>query len=170
MAVWRSEGGQLDNAGFRRIIRELRLPRRTGVAELCAAVGDRLGRPVRLRRAELPPELPSGLVLVTGTAFVVFLDALADPWLQDGIACHELAHLLLGHHLEPLTDPEASRRILPTLEPGTVDRALTRTCYDEDSERAAEALGTALFGRLNPWVPGSGEAVIDRIERALGSG
>ncbi|WP_189080606.1 hypothetical protein [Mangrovihabitans endophyticus] len=166
----------MNKGQFRRLVRDLELPRRVDVAGLCAAVGRRLGRPVVVRSAHLPPDLPSGLVIVTSAHFVIFLDALADSWLQDGIVCHELAHLLLGHHVEPVTDPDATRRILPTLDPDTVLRALGRTCYDESSEHDAEALGTALFSLLNPWprddargVPRGDPDVIERIERALGS-
>lgn len=157
------------NARFRRIVAELGLPRGAGAGELCAAVGDRLERPVLLRRADLPPDLPSGLVVETRTAFVIFLDALASPWLQDGIVCHEVAHLLLGHHLVP----GVTRAFVPTIDPDSVVRALARTCYERSYEREAEALGTVLFARLNPWpeaLPAAREsAVIDRIARALGS-
>ncbi|ASW57092.1 hypothetical protein CIK06_27535 [Plantactinospora sp. KBS50] len=166
-----------------RLVDGLGLPRHPDVAQVCAAVGARTDRPVRLTRLEMPPDLPSGVVVVTPSTLGIFVDALAEPWLQDGIACHELAHLLLGHHLRPLDDPEMTRRVLPTIEPWAArqalgapePRTLARTCYDGSMEREAEMLGTELFGRLSPWpaeqtwdVPARSARVITRIERALG--
>ncbi|NJC71918.1 hypothetical protein HC031_19675 [Planosporangium thailandense] len=170
---------------YARIVKDLRLPRRLTIDRLCQIVGSHLGSPIQLRRVEMPPDLPSGVVVVTPNVLGVFVDALAQPWLQDGIACHELAHLLLGHHLTPLTDTDATQRILPTIEPWAVEQALTapvertlaRTCYDGVPEREAEVLGTEMFGHLNPWpaeqtwdVPAQAAHVIRNIERALGDG
>jgi hypothetical protein len=99
------------------------------------------------------------------------------------VLCHELAHLVHGHHLLELDDPEAIRRLLPTLDPAAVratlvepvEGTLARTCFEGAAEREAEELGTELFELLNPWrgeqrwdVPEGAAGVITRIERALG--
>jgi hypothetical protein len=164
------------------LMHELNLARKIDMRTLCRVVGERLNRPVRLLRVEMPPELPSGLVVVADSQFTILVDSLAHPFLQDGIACHELAHLLLNHHVNDRGDDAASRLMLPTLQPWAVEhglrgveQALARTCYDDRAERDAEILGTELFSRLNPWpaeqtwdVPPDAARVITQIERALG--
>ncbi|WP_432835283.1 hypothetical protein [Dactylosporangium sp. CA-092794] len=166
-----------------RVVAGLSLPKHVTADTLCDAVSARVGKPIRRLYVAMPPELPSGWVAVRATSLSIIIDATAPRWLRDMVLCHELAHLVHGHHLLEFDDPEAIRRLLPSLDPAAVrttlgepvEGALARTCFEGAAERAAEELGTELFELLNPWrgeqrwdVPERAAGVITRIERALG--
>ena len=86
--------------------RRLELPPLSTVEELCAAVADRSGRPVRLAPRRMRVGEPSGFVERLADADVIHFEQETSGLHRAHIVCHELAHLLCGHLAEP---PAAGR-------------------------------------------------------------
>ncbi|HZE02115.1 MAG TPA: hypothetical protein VE155_10160 [Pseudonocardiaceae bacterium] len=165
----------------KRCKRELRMmnlepPLRVDV--LCERLGERRGRPIRLVPYPLPVPGPFGLWLAAQrTDYIVFQAETSRPH-QDHIILHEVGHVLANDESDD-TDDEYWRRALPDLSPEMIQKALRRTTYDVDRERAAETVATIIMewaARLARY----GEAALDyqtprrtdrdsvrRLERAL---
>src|SRR5438552_2128284 len=125
VAVWSDSPARGDGVMAHRTIRErcealartVPVPSPFSVRTLLREVGAARGRPIHLLPFPLPAGAPCGVCIATDTAdYIVVTDA-ATGAQRDHIALHELAHLLLAHSLETLTDAQATRRILPHLDP-----------------------------------------------------
>lgn len=138
------------------MVRKLGLPPVSTVEELCAAVADRGGRPVRLVPRRMRVGEPSGFVERTADADVIHFEQETSGLHQAHIICHELAHLLCGHLAEaPGEDEEAAQVELPTIDSDMVRLVLGRSHYDDAAEHEAEILGAELTRTLL-LAPGAG--------------
>ncbi len=63
------------------------------------------------------------------------------------IGCHEVSHLLLGHH-GVLTDLVSA--LAPSLDPTTIDALLARQSYDTVHEQEAETLAGMILNLAYP--------------------
>lgn len=141
---------------MRAMARALDLPPLSTVEELCAAVADRSGRPVRLTPRRMRVGEPSGFVERRADADVIHFEQETSGLHQAHIICHELAHLLCGHLAEvPPPDEEAARVELPTIDPDMLRLVLGRSHYDDAAEQEAEVLGAELM-RILVLAPGAG--------------
>lgn len=142
---------------MRATLRELGLPQSASVEELCAAVAEHRGRPIRLIARRMRFGEPSGFVESLPHEDHIHYEAETSRLHQTLICCHELAHLLLGHVAAAPADrqrPEATVQ-LPTIDADMVRLVLGRSHYDDLAEEEAEVLGMEMMRRL-VLTPGTG--------------
>lgn len=163
------------------LVTELDLPAPAAPVELytalCAAMGRRRGRPVRLRTAAFPPGTASGLWLDMADQDLVVLEERTAPDHQLVILGHELWHMQAGHRGHPVDGASVGARLLGDgvdLQ-ATVRSVAARTRFDEADEREAEAFGMLLASRCRTWLAGSAlrapvqrDRLAGRIEASLG--
>jgi hypothetical protein len=146
------------------------------VGALCAVVRDRRGRPLHLLDIPHRGAGPSGLWIATAAADYVFYSDRAAPLHQAHIVLHELGHIVLDHRAAGVLDPEASRALLPGLDPDAVLRALSRTSYSDVEEREAEVFASLIMApvhevrdiRADPLVPPAVAETLRRLGAVLG--
>jgi hypothetical protein len=160
-----------------RLVRGIRVPVPFDAEALCREVGDRIGHPIRLLAAAMPPDGPSGLVISGAKAHYLCYDSGTRPLHQQHIIAHELGHLIAGHTSGHVEDVDlGGPALLSTLDPDMVRRSLARdTGYDRHEEREAEIIADLLLRRAYRWspertwhVPIDAADVVARIERSLG--
>lgn len=130
-----------------RVLDELAAPDGADARELCALVGQRQGKPIHLVAESLPPQSPCGLAVRTGTFDAIIYERHTTPLHQEHIIGHELGHILCGHDTATVFDAEASRLLLPDLDPALVQAVLGRTNYTEVEEREAEMIASLILRR-----------------------
>ncbi|GAA1120590.1 hypothetical protein GCM10009663_70290 [Kitasatospora arboriphila] len=141
---------------MRAVARQLGLPPLSTVEELCTAVAERTGRPVRLAPRRMRVGEPSGFVERLPGEDVVHFEQETSGLHQAHIVCHELAHLLCGHLPEAAPpDAETAAVELPTIDPDVLRMVLGRSHYDDAAEEEAEVLGAELL-RILVLAPGAG--------------
>lgn len=120
---------------------------------LCAHIGACLGRTVHLVPLPLPAGSPDGMwISAEGSDFIAFEARLA-PVHQRQVILHELGHLVCDHEAAPVMSPEATRLLMPSLDPGLVQRVLGREHAHSPAEREAEFVGSLLGRRIGTWTP-----------------
>lgn len=135
----------------------LDLPGQIDVHELSRLLGQRCGRPIHLVPMSLPVNSPCGMWVRTGTFDAVFYEVDTSPLHQMLIIGHEFGHILAGHRASQTLGPEASRLLLPGLDPQLVRRYLGRSNYSRTEEREAEMIASLLVrraARVRPDVDG----------------
>lgn len=139
----------------RGLLNELGIRPPLDVHELCRRVGERRGKPIRPVAHPIPVPGPFGAWVSTASADYLLHQSETSRAHQDHIILHELGHILAGHRceraddtlpaqLDPADGPTLARRF-PDLAPEAVRRALHRTSYDSDQERAAETVATIIL-------------------------
>ncbi|MEV7043973.1 hypothetical protein [Amycolatopsis sp. NPDC051061] len=152
---------------FAAVLRDLDLPASFDVPTLCAALGERRGRPIRL----LPlPGLSEvcGLWIATETTDLIAYERHTSAPHQDHIVLHEIGHLLCDHYPASLTPAEQMRLLLPSLDPAMVRRVLGRAGYSSVEEREAEFFASMLGQHTGS--AHRGDSVADRLRSALEDG
>jgi hypothetical protein len=106
---------------------------------------------LRGRSVHLAPvsthHMACGMWLALDGADIVHYSEGTTAWHQQHIICHEMAHMILGHHGAALTE-SAREHLLPGLDPAMVVNVLRREGYESTQELEAEHLGTLLSRRL----------------------
>lgn len=167
----------------RRLLNELDIRPPLDVVELCRRVGETRGKEIRLIPHPIPVPGPFGAWITTDVADYILYQQETSKAHQSHIVLHELGHIIAGHRsdedddallseLYPDVEPDALREQYPDLEPDAVRRALRRTAYDTEQERAAETVATiilewaSVLDRVAP--PASTDATAQRMGVALG--
>lgn len=130
-----------------RIVEQLDLPDPFDIEQLCRRLGAQRGRPIRLLPLRLPVNSPCGMWVSTAAFDAIFYETDTSPAHQILIIAHEIGHLLCEHAAPPVLDRDASRLLLPDLDPELVQRTLGRTNYSALEEREAETIATVLLRR-----------------------
>lgn len=132
-----------------RLVESLDLPASFDAPSVCDLIAERRGRRIVLLPMSLPVDSPCGMLVRTGSFDAIFFEQETSQLHQLLIVGHELGHILAGHDGAQTLDPEASRLLLPDLDPGLVHRFLGRTDYSRDQEREAEMIASLLVRRAN---------------------
>ncbi|WP_410818975.1 hypothetical protein [Micromonospora sp. 050-3] len=130
------------------MVAELEVPEPFDIQKLCDALGERRGRPIHLVPIKLPAHTVCGMCVPTGDFDAIFFEQDTSPLHQMLIIGHELGHLLAGHQATEVLDADASRLLLPDLDPQLVQRSLGRSNYAAAEEREAEMIGSLLLRRV----------------------
>ncbi|MEW2145912.1 hypothetical protein AB0869_24170 [Micromonospora vinacea] len=131
-----------------RIVAELEVPEPFDIRKLCDVLAERRGRPIHLVPIKLPAQTVCGMCVPTGDFDAIFFEQDTSPLHQLLIIGHELGHLLAGHRATEVLDADASRLLLPDLDPQLVQRSLGRSNYAAAEEREAEMIGSLLLRRV----------------------
>lgn len=146
------------------VLRELPLPAAFDVRTLCAELGARRGRPIRLLPVAGLFDV-CGLWIATDRTDLIAYEANTTAPHQDHIVLHELGHVLCDHFPATLSPAEQARILLPDLDPELVNRVLGRAGYTSVEEREAEFIATLLGQRAG--LTHGGDSVADRLRSAL---
>jgi hypothetical protein len=130
-----------------RILGDLDAAADLDIRQLCDHVGQRQGKPIHLVAESLPTGSPSGLTVRTGAFDAIIYERNTSPLHQTHIIGHELGHVLCGHQNAPVIDADASRLLLPNLDPALVQSVLGRTNYTAVQEREAEMIASLILRR-----------------------
>lgn len=152
---------------FTAVLRDLNLPATFDVRELCAALGERRGRPIRLLALPGLSEV-CGLWIATPTTDLIAYEKHTSAPHQDHIVLHEIGHLLCDHYPATLTPAEQAHVLLPNLDPAMVRRVLGRAGYSSAEEREAE-LFASMLGQQTGFAH-HGDSAADRLRSALEDG
>ncbi|MFJ6516158.1 hypothetical protein ACIQMO_29910 [Streptomyces sp. NPDC091406] len=118
---------------------------------LVDAIANDRNKPITIKEAPLPPQVSAFCAQGDDRDFIV-VDSTASELTRIHSILHELFHLWENHpSREGATDPpmshDAVRHLLPGLKPGPALRVLSRSHYDNDHERRAEAFATLMLQR-----------------------
>lgn len=157
-------------------IKTLHVPRPFELALLLAELERVRGRPVELMPAATRPDSPCGVWVSMPGADYIFYEQGTESLHRAHIICHEIGHMLFGHHGGPWSD-DIIRLLMPSLDPALVRSMLGRSAYTNAEEREAETLASLILERAalppppapaHPMSPDAA-AVLSRVESAFGS-
>ncbi|MGR4879952.1 ImmA/IrrE family metallo-endopeptidase [Streptomyces sp. LARHCF249] len=154
---WRSKlGGPAANPLAERCrakVRGLRLPpgEKLTIGELCDYVGTLRGRQVHIVTLALPSTGPHGLWVSTATRDYIFAEERLVPVHQQQVILHELGHVVCDHDASPVMTRDASRLLMPSLDPALVRRVMGREHGDSEAELEAELVGSLIGGLISTW-------------------
>ncbi len=147
-------------------VRSLDIPRPFDVSVLCARLGARRGREIRLRPQRMGAG-PCGLWAdVAGVDYIVY-EAETTQLHQDQIILHEVGHLLAAHPSEPLMEQDCLALLMPDLDPAMVRRVLGRHGYSSEQEQEAELLASLVLERAGRTRVRAHRAQTPEVTRAL---
>lgn len=134
------------------IVATVSLPTPFTLDALCASIGGRRGRPLRLAAHPAAAGGPCGVWVCLPDEDIICIEPRTSPLHQAHVGLHEIAHILCGHdhaadHSGDLGEHYALR-LLPGLDPTVVRRVLGRSRYDTPQEREAEIVATLLSERV----------------------
>lgn len=119
------------------------LPVDGDLAGLVTSIAAARGRPIIVTRLPLPPGISGLWDERSATRDVVVIDDVPmAPSRYAAVLCHELAHIVLGHH--GVVEVPAGPTLSGTVDAAIAQRFLKRCAYDDQMERDAENLATAL--------------------------
>ncbi|MEU9144171.1 hypothetical protein [Streptomyces sp. NPDC048349] len=154
---WRSKlGGPPANPLAERCrekVRGLRLPpgQKLTIGELCDYVGTLRGRQVHIVTLALPSTGPHGLWVSTETRDYIFAEERLVPVHQQQVILHEIGHVVCDHDTSPVMSGDASRLLMPSLDPALVRRVMGREHGDSEAELEAELVGSLIGGLIGTW-------------------
>ena len=152
-----------------RRLKDIPVPNPFDLDVFSAALAAHRGRPLTLQPMPgLSAGAPCGLWISVPAADYVFYDPETSRLHAEHIVLHELSHMISGHTTGVGTDPEAGdgvvARLVPDLDPRTIDTILGRASYTTAQEREAETLASLIRARSTPG-PATGRQPRDTLGR-----
>jgi hypothetical protein len=137
------------------LVRDLGISRlaEPSIDDLCTHLGERRGRPIQLVPLQLPLGSPDGLWVTTSAEDFILFETRLAPIHRRQVILHELGHGVCDHEATLMITPDASRLLLPSLNPEMVRRALGREHSQTEVEIEAEYVGSLLSPYVNTWTP-----------------
>ena len=182
ICVWTSGGEPVPGRSTlrqrcERLVATLDVPTPLDIQVLCQRVGQRMNRRILLCPMAMPAGGPCGVWITTDEHDMILFEQLTSPLHQRLIILHELGHLVAQHVPVTVDDHDATRLLVPDLDPDVVARMLGRTQFTAEEERAAELIASLILHRATEWaptpqwtIPAEAAAVIKRIGNVLGNG
>ncbi|MFF0659138.1 hypothetical protein [Micromonospora tulbaghiae] len=149
------------------LLAALDVPEPFDIHTLCQVLGERRGRPIHLVPIKLPAHTVCGMFVPTGEFDAIFYEQDTSSLHQMVIIGHELGHLIAGHQTAEILDQDASRMLLPDLDPELVQRSLGRSNYAAAEEREAEMIGSLLIRRAHSVATRQDDAPLDGRQAEL---
>jgi hypothetical protein len=146
-------------------LRELTLPEPFSLERLRQALQFERGRPLFIRPwpATRPSDAPLAIWVASDQADMILYAPDVTPTHREHIILHEIAHILLDHKLSD--DEDATRVLLPDLDPAVVHRILGRTSFDSRQEQEAELLATMIVQEVRRRIAMTGVATSGMLRR-----
>ncbi|WP_369068746.1 ImmA/IrrE family metallo-endopeptidase [Kineococcus terrestris] len=91
----------------------------------------------------------------TATADYVFVDESTSGLHRRHILAHELAHVVFDHGGPDVLAGDVAARLLPDVDPSTIERVLQRSSYSTAEEREAEVFASMVLQRMPASAPSS---------------
>ncbi|GAA1909687.1 ImmA/IrrE family metallo-endopeptidase [Streptantibioticus ferralitis] len=129
------------------LLDSLSVPGTCDISELCAHLGARRGRPIRLLPVELQSSQLYGLWIATDVADLIVYEAHTSKPHQEHIIAHELSHMLCGHHSGGKIDDGTAEQLFPDISPDVVRGMLQRSGYSDHDEQEAETMASLILTR-----------------------
>jgi hypothetical protein len=148
----------------------LTIPSPFDLDAFAAVVATHRGRPLTLRPMPgLRAGAPCGIWIAVPGGDYVFYDPGTSRVHAEHIVLHEIAHMLSGHDTGLDVSGGALARLVPDLDPSTVQRILGRVSYTTAQEREAEVLASLIRARAAraPAPRGLGGGVLGRLADVL---
>lgn len=142
------------NAEMLALARELPIPVPWDREVFIENLARQRGRPIRLIATDTSAftDGPCGLWVTRDDDDVVFHEAGTSEYHIDQIVCHEIGHMVLGHGRAHQAAADATanlevlcRKLLPDIDPATVQSVLGRRDFMDDQEREAETFASLLM-------------------------
>ncbi|GAA2574657.1 hypothetical protein GCM10010435_57900 [Winogradskya consettensis] len=138
----------------------LAIPTPFDLDAFAAVVAAHRGRPLTLRPMPgLGIGAPCGLWISLAEADYVFYDPGTSRLHAEHIVLHELAHMLSEHSTGLDLAGGALGRLVPDLDPKTVERVLGRVSYTTAQEREAEMLASIIRARATSPARNGGDSL-----------
>ncbi|MFE4535837.1 ImmA/IrrE family metallo-endopeptidase [Streptomyces scopuliridis] len=99
----------------------------------------------------LPSGSPDGLLVSAEEHDFIVLEQRLAPVHKRQVGLHEVGHFICDHEAAPVMSPEASRMLLPGLDPALVHRVLGRDHSQSQAEQEAEYVGSIIGQRISAW-------------------
>lgn len=133
-----------------RRLQNIAIPRPFDLDTFCAVVATHRGRPLTLQPMPgLSVGAPCGLWISVPTADYVFYDPDTSRLHAEHIVLHELGHML-SEHSTGIDGGGTLARLVPDLDPKTVETILGRVSYTTAQEQEAEMLASLIRARSAP--------------------
>ena len=152
-----------------RRLKDIPVPNPFDLDVFSAALAAHRGRPLILQPMPgLSAGAPCGLWISVPTADYVFYDPETSRLHAEHIVLHELSHMISGHttgiDAGPAAGDGAVGRLVPDLDPRTIDTILGRASYTTAQEREAETLASLIRAR-SAQGPATGRRPSDTLGR-----
>ncbi|CAN3132291.1 hypothetical protein ACNUDN_30650 [Mycobacterium sp. smrl_JER01] len=143
----------VSNEDMLAMARELPIPVPWDREAFIANLSELRGRPIRLVPTDTTAMAgsPCGLWLTREHEDVIAHEIGTSPYHADQIICHEVGHMMLGHDRAPAfgqnrdREYDLCRKILPAIDPRTIQAVLGRSNFDSTQERDAEMFANILM-------------------------